>query len=152
MTSALRSFSPLVQALDELAASAWRASPKKLLALSPAIGGQITAAFRAARTVKDGHALWFQERNDLMVLCNAPGSMSEEEHDQALSRLSELELLVLDTPATSQEDLLVQMVLATQLSAEGSTIDEDRAKRLVGRSIALVSVGTLAGTALETVK
>lgn len=147
--------SPVVATLNEVGEAAWASSDPTLLAIDVAIGTAITAAFSYARGEYAAsihaprHVEWLAERNAVMVECEAAGASDDADHDARLDRLNALDSLILRTPASSSDEMLAQLVLATQVSAEGSCLEEKDAAKLIQQCARLTGLGSLAGASKD---
>jgi hypothetical protein len=100
-------------------------------------------------TPVDPHREWLRERNELITRLNADGPETDEEIAVGIGELNRLDNRIIATPATTSDGLLVQMVLVTQLGAEGHEVAETTAAELVTRASKLVGLGSLAGASRD---
>lgn len=93
----------------------------------------------AAVLPKSQHTAWLNERNDLLE--KADRSEADVSDEAALDRINQLDALIADTPATSADDMIAKLLLATQVHAEGMDLPVIRAGALVREAKAHLGMG-----------
>lgn len=93
----------------------------------------------AASLPSSEHSAWLNERNDLLE--QADRSEADVSDDEALSRINRLDARIINTPATSAEDVIAKLVMAIEVQAEGANIASEEAAVLVREAKAHLGVG-----------